>query len=244
MNNDDFTLADVNTCRGGENPPSIGFTSVASPILGDLVIKDSQNEVSTKNALSVTASKYISRNSTNVSHWYVLRTTYGREKKAYDYMVAKGIKAFYPTQTIVKQVRGKRTSVAVSRLPNIFFAFGTEEQIKAFVYDNVHLPFLRFYYRHTHGEHGIERTPLIVPTYQMESLRIICEAEASNTIVSLKNIPKFQSGQPVRVVDGAFKGVKGRVARWQGQQRVAVIVEELVTMITAYVPSAFLEPIK
>ena len=33
----------------------------------------------------------------------------------------------------------------------------------------------------------------------------------------------------------------GRVARWHGQQRVAVIVDDLVTVCTAYVPSAFLD---
>ena len=86
-------------------------------------------------------------------------------------------------------------------------------------------------------------TPLIVPDYQMESLKIICAADMDNTIVSLTEVPKFEKGQLVRVVDGAFKGVIGIVARWQGQQRVGVVVEGLVTMVTAYVPSAFLEEI-
>lgn len=126
-------------------------------------------------------------------------------------------------------------------MPNIFFAFGTENQIKTFVYDNVNLPFLRFYYRHIHVGNRIEKTPLIVPDYQMESLKIICEADADNTIVSLDEVPKFEKGQLVRVVDGAFKGVVGRVARWQGQQRVGVVVEGLITIVTAYVPNAFLE---
>ncbi len=75
----------------------------------------------------------------------------------------------------------------------------------------------------------------------MESLKIICAADADNTIVSLDEVPKFEKGQLVRVVDGAFKGVVGRVARWQGQQRVGVVVEGLITMVTAYVPNAFLE---
>ena len=74
----------------------------------------------------------------------------------------------------------------------------------------------------------------------MESLKIICAADADNTIVSLVEIPKFEKGQLVKVIDGAFKGVTGRVARWQGQQRVGVVVDELVTIVTAYVPSAFL----
>ena len=78
----------------------------------------------------------------------------------------------------------------------------------------------------------------------MESLRIICAADADNTIVSLGEIPKFEKGQLVRVIDGAFKGVVGRVARWQGQQRVGVVVDDLVTVVTAYIPSAFIESIE
>lgn len=158
-------------------------------------------------------------------------------------MTAKGITAFYPTTDTVKLINGKRKVVTESRLPNIFFAYGTEEQLKSFVYDNVNLPFLRFYYRHVHVGRRIEKIPLIVPDYQMESLKIICTADTDNTIVSSIEVPKFEKGQLVKVVDGAFKGVMGRVARWQGQQRVGVVVDELVTVVTAYIPSAFIEKI-
>ena len=81
---------------------------------------------------------------------------------------------------------------------------------------------------------------MIVPDYQMDSLKIICASDADNTIVSLVEVPKFEKGQLVKVIDGAFKGVIGRVARWQGQQRVGVVVDELVTVVTAYIPNAFL----
>lgn len=78
----------------------------------------------------------------------------------------------------------------------------------------------------------------------MDSLRIICSADSDNTIVSSVEVPKFEKGQLVRVIDGVFAGVIGRVARWQGQQRVGVVVDDLVTIVTAYVPSAFLEVIQ
>lgn len=197
--------------------------------------------MSTRNAHI--ASKPKAQKEEEFPHWYVLRTTYGREKKAYDYLTAKGITAFYPTTDTVKLIKGKRKVVTESRLPNIFFAYGTEEQLKSFVYDNVNLPFLRFYYRHVHVGRRIEKIPMIVPDYQMESLKIICAADADNTIVSLAEVPKFKQGQMVRVIDGAFKGVVGRVARWQGQQRVGVIIGDMATFATAYVPSAFLEKI-
>lgn len=239
MKVDGWTSEDVHTLGGGEFPPCAGLTSNAfSEAQSTVSAESSQTGVSTQSILlGITP---ILRKKKSIPHWYALRTTYGREKKAYDYIVAKGITAFYPTQSVVKMIKGKRKAVIESRLPNIFFAYGTEEQIKAFVYDNVNLPFLRFYYRHVHIGHRIEKIPMIVPDYQMDSLKIICEAESDNTIVSLREIPQFETGQLVRVVEGAFTGVVGRVARYQGQQRVAVIVDNLMTVCTAYIPSAFL----
>ena len=242
MKVDEWTSEDVHTPGGGEFPPCAGLTSNALPEAQSTVsAESSQTGVSTRNAHI--ASKPKAQKEEDIPHWYALRTTYGREKKAYAYMTAKGITAFYPTINSVKLINGKRKVVTESRLPNIFFAYGTEEQLKTFVYDNVNLPFLRFYYRHEHVGSRAIKTPLIVPKYQMESLKIICEAEASDIIVSLSSVPNFQTGQMVRVVDGAFKGVIGRVKRWQGQQRVGVIIGDMATFATAYVPSAFLEKI-
>ena len=242
MKVDEWTSKDVHTSGGGEFPLCAGLTSNALPETQSIVLAESsQTGVSTRYAQI--SSNYKERNEENISHWYALRTTYGREKKAYDYMIAKGITAFYPTINVVKLIKGKRKNVTEARLPNIFFAYGTEEQLKTFVYDNVNLPFLRFYYRHVHVGRRIEKTPLIVPNYQMESLKIICEADVENTIISLVEVPKFEKGQLVRITDGAFKGVIGRVARWQGQQRVGVVVDDLVTVVTAYIPSAFLQEI-
>lgn len=242
MKVDEWTSNDGHTLGGGEFPPCAGLTSSVLPEAQSTIsAESSQTGVSTKNALLPIKPKV--QRKADIPHWYALCTTYGREKKAYDYLTAKGITAFYPTTNVVKLIKGKRKVVTESRLPNIFFAYGTEEQLKEYVYDNENLPFLRFYYRHYHEGNTIKKTPLIVPDNQMDSLKIICAADADNTFVSLVKVSKFEKGQLVRITDGAFKGVEGRVARWQGQQRVAVIVDGLVTMCTAYVPSAFLEEV-
>lgn len=177
-------------------------------------------------------------------HWYALRVTYGREKKAYDYLVGKNVEAYYPTIKTVKDVDGKRKTVEESRLPNIFFAHGTEEEIKSFVYDNVNLPHLRFllssYSRRSKTyQRTSHRTRL-----PNEGLKIICASEAEDVIIVPPEIQKFQAGQTVRVIDGVFTGVIGKVARYHGQQRVAIIIDGLLTIASAYVPSAFLEQIK
>lgn len=240
----DNASIDDNTHGGGEIPPRTGLAPDALPEVQSPEAENSQTGVSTRNALPGSIIKTIKRKPKNVPHWYALRVTYGREKKAYDYLVGKNVEAYYPTIKTIKEVDGKRKTVEESRLPNIFFARGTEEEIKSFVYDNVNLPYLRFYYRHTHEGARLIKEPLIVPDYQIESLKIICDSEAEDVITVPPEIQKFQAGQTVRVIDGVFTGVIGKVARYHGQQRVAIIIDGLLTIASAYVPSAFLEQIK
>lgn len=232
---------DVLLTKKEENTSSTGLTSRAIPEAQSLSkAEKEQVGVSTHYTLSATGKNQVNLQK-DKQHWYALRTTYGREKKAYDYLVAKGVTAYYPTVVVEKEVRGIRKVVTESRLPNLFFAYGTEEEIQQHVYDNVNLPFLRFYYRHYHEGSKILKTPMIVPDREIESLKIICDSEAEDIIIVPKDVKKFKEGQKMRVIDGKFKGVEGRVARYQGQQRVAVIVEDVLTMATAYLPTAFLE---
>ena len=223
-----------------DNGSCVGLTSNALPEAKNKNLADSSDTGVSTYCIHKKV-KNLAKNPKEQQNWYALRTTYGREKKAYDYLVAKGISAFYPTIKVMKEIRGQRKVVTESRLPNIFFAFGTEEEIKSYVYDNVNLPYLRFYYRHMHEGARITKSPLIVPQNQIEGLKIICESEADDILYVPEEVQKFKEGQMVRVIDGKFKGVTGRVARYQGQQRVAIIIDGGFTMATAYLPTAFLE---
>lgn len=237
------TSGDINTHGGGERPPCAGFAPDALPeVQKPVLAENSQTGVSTKNALSHTEFKAANKAKED-SNWYALRTTYGREKKAYDYLKGKNVETFLPTLTSVKLIAGKRKTITESRISNIFFAYGTENELKQHVYDNVNLPYLRFYYRHSYEGAKIIREPLIIPTGQIESLKIICASESEDIILVPVDVNKFKAGQKVRITQGCFKGVVGQVARFCGQQRVAVIIDGVLTIATAYIPSAFLEKI-
>ena len=232
------TQSDVKQYGGSKNePPCARLTSNALPkIPTSSLTVNSHTGVSTHYILSDCPSE---QNGT--CQWFALRTTYGREKKAYDYLVAHNIIAYYPTLKRVQIINGKKVNIEASRIPNIFFAYGTEEKLKAFVYDNINLPYLRFYYRHTHVGHKIIMRPLIIPSEQMNSLKIICAAESDDIVASTDAINKFKQGQKVRIIDGKFKGVTGIFARYQSQKRVGIVIDRLFTICTAYIPSAFVE---
>ena len=46
---------------------------------------------------------------------------------------------------------------------------------------------------------------------------------------------KFTFWQTLRVIDGVFTGVIGKVAQYHGQQRIAIIIVGLLTIVSAYV---------
>ncbi len=53
----------------------------------------------------------------------------------------------------------------------------------------------------------------------------------------------YKRGEMVKVVEGPFRGVEGRVARISGQQRVVVNLTQIGLISTAYIPTAFIHNI-
>lgn len=134
MNVNEHTSGDIDTHGGGERPFCTGLTPDVLPeVQKPVLAENSQTGVSTRNALSgtdgtasgeaklvvaiprcggrkatgSTPPKTIKRKPKDVPYWYALRVTYGREKKAYDYLVGKHVEAYYPTVTTIKIIDGK-----------------------------------------------------------------------------------------------------------------------------------------
>lgn len=243
-----IALFNVNKIGGSDISPCVRVKSDTLPeVQMSFKTANSYTGVSTRNGQDGTVIS-LSCNIVNISnldhmkHWYAMRTTYSRERKAYDYIVSKGGTAFLPIIKKEKVINGKKETVEESRIPNIFFVYGTEDEVKEYAYDNINLPFLRFYYDQHYEGVKIIKEPLIVPERQINSLKILCMADAEDIrIVPEEIIPKFNEGDRVVVIDGEFKGIEGRVARWHGQQRVAIIIEGLCTIATAYIPHSYLK---
>ena len=219
--------------EGGSTPPRTGLTPDVLP--------EVQPSTPAENSPTGVSTNYI-QPAKEKPRWYVLRATYGRVKSSYDHLAAQGIEVYHPTVIVYRLVNGKRKKFEESRLPNIFFAKSTENILKTYVFDNANLPHLRFYYRYYGLGNERQKEPLIVPERQMRSLKIICDQQDSDTIVVPNDKHQFEKGETVIVTGGDFKGVIGKVARFCKQLRVAVIIDGLLTIATAYVPRGYLKP--
>lgn len=238
MNANTKAFSNVSTLGDGTNSPCIQSVPDAPP---DVSVPNENTKTEAGVSPDYATNPHENTNP-QVRHWYALRTTYGREQKAYDYFVEHHIEAYCPTYKGTRVVRGREKITDKSYIPNIFFARGTEEEMESFVRDSIpYLPYLRFCYRYFHRNNRPIKEPLIVPDSQMDSFRIICSSGAEDIIVSSTDIPKFKLGQTVRVIDGPFKGLIGKVARFRGQQRVGIAIDGFLSVASSYIPSAFLE---
>lgn len=173
--------------------------------------------------------------------WYVFRITYAREQQATDYLIEHGIYAYLAMgwKQIVKDGKKKRV---LSPLFNLVFAYVTPDQAYSFVRDTPLCPFLTFYYDHFTVALDYHNPPLTIPDREMQSFVRATILKDPHVMAVDPSRCNFLSDEEVLVTDGPFAGVRGRVVRVSRQNRIAVSLRGISTLIvTAYIPSAFLK---
>ena len=211
--------------RGGHKPPNIGFASNVIP-----EAKGLPRGVSVEYAQDET------------KQWYVLRASYARSKKAISYLIKREIDYYYPMHKVMKMVNGRRRKVTEPLLPNFIFVYVQEETVKGLVGDFNPDGILSYYYNHFIADTFGKNPPLTISVSSMNNfIRATSVVDKDIRVVTAGQC-SFKSGDRVRVIDGDFKGVEGRVARAGRQQRVIVELEGLCLVATAYIPTAFLSP--
>ena len=221
------TLSNVKTRRGEANPPSVRFTPDAFP-----------EAKSSKTGVSV---RYVE--APNKS-WYVFRASYGREDKASDFLVDDGTYTYIAKKYVERYIRGKRKRYLQTLIPNLLFAYTTEEKAEEYVNNTPALSYLTYYYNHFELDDEQKNPPLKVSCYEMgKFVKATCNKNKHLLFVEPSQC-HYKGGEIVQVTDGPFKGVEGKVARIAGQQRVVISLSSIGLISTAYIPTAFLQIIE
>ncbi len=228
-------LPNADTRRGGKNPSSARLTSCTSPKVQSQKAKNFQTGVSSS---CVPEGK---------KQWFVLRATYGRTEKALGYLQAKNVETYLPMHYVIKEINGKRKRIYEPLLPNIIFAYMTREKTHEFVKEPaITAKWLKYYTDKTkpiEKETG-KHPPVTIPDNEMLNFIKLTSVNSEHIMVLPQERCHFKSGDLVRVIDGAFAGVVGRIGRAAGQQRVFVILEGVCNVVTAYIPNDFIQNIE
>ena len=218
------TLSNVETRRGEAKPPSVRFAPDTIP-----EAKSAQTGVSVR---------YVP---TPDKSWYVFRASYGREDKASDYIVEDGTYVYIAKRYARKSVNGKQKKVLETLIPNLLFVYATEEKAEEYVKNTPALSFVTYYYNHFKQNDEKKNPPLTISYKEMENFIIATCNKSEHLKFVDEGLCHFKGGEIVKITDGSFKGVEGRVARVSGQQRVIVTLTNVGLVATAYIPTAFIQ---
>ena len=92
-------------------------------------------------------------------------------------------------------------------------------------------------------EENGKHPPLTIPFAAMTNFIRATSTDNEHVRIVSPEQCHYKSGDIVKVIDGEFEGVTGKVARIAGQQRMVVEVTGLCLVATAYIPSMFIERI-
>ena len=218
------TLSNVETGRGQAKPPGVRVAPETIP-----EAKSSQKGVSVR---------YVP---TPGMSWYVFRASYGREDKASDYIVEDGTYVYIAKRYARKSVNGKQKKVLETLIPNLLFVYTTEDKAKEYIKNTPVLSYLTYYYNHFELDDDQKNPPLTVSCKEMENFIIATCNKSEHLKFVEESQCHFKGGEIVKITDGSFKGVEGRVARVSGQQRVIVTLTNVGLVSTAYIPTAFIQ---
>ncbi len=225
------TLSNVTTRRGESNPHSVRFAPDAFP-----------EAKSSKTGVSV---RYVPdyeniTESGGGKNWYVFRASYGREDKAADYIAADGTHVYIAKRYTRKMINGKQKKVLEPLIPNLLFVYTNEDKADEYVKRTPALSFLTYYYNHFAQDETGKNPPLTIPYKEMENFILATTNQSEHLKFVDESQCHYKGGETVRVIEGLFKGVEGRVARVAGQQRVVFSLSGIGLISTAYIPTAFL----
>jgi len=217
------TLSNVHPSEGGKKPSYAGLALGVSP-----KAQGSDTGVSVRYA------------QTSDRQWYILRATYNRIDKAKDIIDAERAEIYVPMCYSTKIINGKNRRIKRPLIPNIVFIYTTEEYIKSLVEHNPRNGILNYYYNHFITDEFDKNPPLTVKYNEMMNFIRATSIDNEHVMIVDADQCHYKNGDMVTIVDGAFKGVRGRVARVAGQQRVVIELPGICLVATAYIPTAFI----
>lgn len=178
--------------------------------------------------------------------WFVLRVTYNRTQKAHGIISTSAVQSYMPMHYVIKKEIGKKKRILQPLLPNLFFVYATRETVNSIIKKKgEETSVLKFYLDKTKPlEDNGKHPPLTIPFTSMTNFIKATSTDSEHVRIVSAEQCHYKSGDIVKVIDGEFKGVTGRVARIAGQQRVVVEISGLCLVATAYIPNGFLETVQ
>ena len=167
--------------------------------------------------------------------WYALRATYSRELKVQAHLNALGVRTFVPMMWKRIEKEGRVIKKLVPAVSNLCFVYWTKQDIDEYIRGFGGNSPVKYYWDRTAGH------ALTVPEKAMENFIKVASTMDEDIIYITQITSKLQEGQTVKVKDGPFKGVEGKIVRIRKSRRILVELPGMLAVATTYVAPEDLE---
>ena len=160
--------------------------------------------------------------------WFAMRDLKRRHAKLPAYKLFENLKVSYFTPMVHRLVvvHGKRVDQEVPFMPDLLFVKDTREHLDLIVEST---PKLQYRYKI-----GVQHTPIIVPTVEMERFIYAVESSENPKFYSLNEVTPEMINRKIRIIGGKLDGYTGTLVTTRGS-KVKRLLVELPSLLAASV---------
>ena len=170
--------------------------------------------------------------------WFALRATYSRELKIRNQLAERGVRAFVPMiwrkSSTISSATGNQKKL-VPAISSLCFVYWTKAEIDKYIHSFADAKPVNYYWDRT------KDCPLVVPEKAMEDFIKVSSSMDEDLIYITEINEKLREGQTVRVKEGSFAGVEGKVVRIKKSRRILVELPGMLAVASTYVSPSMLE---
>lgn len=149
----------------------------------------------------------------NSSFWHAVYVKSRTEKKAQTELQIQEIETFLPLQRKLRQWSDRKKWVETPLISGYLFVKASRREYDQVLQSNYVVGYVRF-----------EGKAAIVPDYQIEYLKLMLKQDNSEIEITRE---KLKPGQMIEVVAGPLIGLKGKLQKIKGKNKVAIELEQL-----------------
>ena len=161
--------------------------------------------------------------------WYVLRVTYSRELKIKALLDERGVTTFVPMVWHKKAEGAKTEKKLVPAVSNLCFVRWTRHEIDDFIRGYGDNSPVHYYWDRTTSR------PMTVPDKAMDDFIKVASSLDEDLIYITEISDKLREGQMVKVREGSFAGVTGKIVRIRKSRRIMVEIPGMLAVASTYV---------
>lgn len=169
--------------------------------------------------------------------WHAIRVTYGRELKFQTRLNESGFETFIPMTIKTIERGGKTEKKIVPAISNLCFVNADQQVLYSFFKSIGEACPARFIWD------KVSRDPITIPDKAMEDFMLVSRTMLEDIIYLDEINSKFHEGQMVKVIDGPFMGIEGKIIRIRKSRRIMVELPGMLAIATAFIPKEFIQPV-